>query len=264
MKHLVLAGGVALNCVANGRLLREGPFDDIWIQPAAGDAGGALGAALFVWHQLLDKPRDAAAARTRSRGASSGRRPSERRDPRGSRPTSDVRHRGFDDEDELLEHVAAAAGRRQGRRLVPGRGWSSARGPGGRSILGDPRSPAMQATMNLKIKFRESFRPFARRASCGARPRVVRHAARARRAPTCSWSPRSWRSTGSDPGGRGAGSGAMAGPRPAPAGQRRPLDGPGGHPRRLRRRLQTVDAERNPRFHRLLATFHQLTGCPCS
>ena len=79
MKHLVLAGGVALNCVANGRLLREGPFDDIWIQPAAGDAGGALGAALFVWHQLLDKPRAADGPR-RQQGSFLGPRFTHRRD----------------------------------------------------------------------------------------------------------------------------------------------------------------------------------------
>ena len=140
MKHLVLAGGVALNCVANGRLLREGPFDDIWIQPAAGDAGGALGAALFVWHQLLDKPRRSAGPGHRSRGASSARgsrtgggRPV----PRAGRA---ARHERFDDEAELVEHVAAAAGRRQGGRLVPGPDGVRPAGPGRAQ---HPRRPAL-------------------------------------------------------------------------------------------------------------------------
>ena len=160
MKHLVLAGGVALNCVANGRLLRDGVFDDIWIQPAAGDAGGALGAALFVWHQLLEKPRAAWRARRSSRAAflahvTPPRRLSIRWLHKGDRD------RAFDRESDLVEHVA--------RVLADGKivGWFQGRmefGPralGAQDLLGDPRSPTMQATMNLKIKFRESFRPFA-------------------------------------------------------------------------------------------------------
>jgi carbamoyltransferase len=159
MSRLVLAGGVALNCVGNGRLLREGPFEDIWIQPAAGDAGGALGAALFVWHQLLEKPR--LPARTDcQRGSFLG--------PRFT--TLDVctfldrvgaTYRRAATETELLREVVALL---VAEKIV---GWFQGRmefGPralGARSILGDPRSPKMQATMNLKIKFRESFRPFA-------------------------------------------------------------------------------------------------------
>ena len=159
MKHLVLAGGVALNCVANGRLLREGDFEDIWIQPAAGDAGGALGVALFIWHQLLDNTRRPNGYDTQQGSLL------------GPRFTTDQIERSlavhgasglrFTDENDLLDRVAAL--------LADGKivGWFQGRmefGPrslGARSILGDPRSPSMQATMNLKIKFRESFRPFA-------------------------------------------------------------------------------------------------------
>ena len=176
MKNLVLAGGVALNCVANGRLLREGPFDDIWIQPAAGDAGGALGAALFVWHQLLDKPRRPTAATPR-RGASSGP---------GSAPTrssvsceqASAAYQRFADEAELLDHVAELLAEGKVVGWFQGRMEFGPRALGARSILGDPRSPTMQATMNLKIKFRESFRPFAPVRARGARGRVVRPRAR--------------------------------------------------------------------------------------
>ncbi len=159
MKHLVMAGGVALNCVANGRLLREGPFTDIWIQPAAGDAGGALGAALFVWHQLLDRPREL--------NGHSSQGPS----LLGPAYSSDsiesflksvgavyTRHQ---DEPALLDEVAQALVDEKAVGWFHGRMEFGPRALGARSILGDPRSPRMQATMNLKIKFRESFRPFA-------------------------------------------------------------------------------------------------------
>jgi carbamoyltransferase len=158
-KNLCLAGGVALNCVGNGRILRESPFERVWIQPAAGDAAGALGAALLVWYQLLDKPR----------------RPNPADDQRGSwlGPSySDAEvqkflegtgapHHVFDDDAAVCEAVVD--------ELADGRvvGWFQDRmefGPralGARSLLGDPRDPRMQSVMNLKVKFRESFRPFA-------------------------------------------------------------------------------------------------------
>src|SRR5262249_48796232 len=159
LRHLVLAGGVALNCVANGRLLREGPFESIWIQPAAGDAGGALGAALFVWYQLLNRPRTAC-GRDAQNGSLLGPEFSAAEIQRFLSEAG-ASARRFQEEGELLDHVA--------RLLDDGKivGWFSGRmefGPralGARSILGDPRSPTMQATMNLKTKFRESFRPFA-------------------------------------------------------------------------------------------------------
>ena len=166
MRHLVLAGGVALNCVANGRLLREGPFDDIWIQPAAGDAGGALGAALFVWHQLLDKPRVVAAA-IRRRAACSARSYTTTRSVRLARRAWACRTTGPRREAELVDQVADLLADDKVIGWFQGRMEFGPRALGARSILGDPRSPRMQATMNLKIKFRESFRPFA-----PMRPRV--------------------------------------------------------------------------------------------
>jgi len=159
MRDLCLAGGVALNCVGNGRILREGPFERVWIQPAAGDAGGALGVALFIWHQLLGKERvprqdDAQAGSYLGPRYASGEIASFLA---GEGAVSRV----IEDEDELCSEVA--------RLMADGNvvGWFCGRmefGPralGGRSILGDARSEAMQSVMNLKIKFRESFRPFA-------------------------------------------------------------------------------------------------------
>lgn len=158
-KHLCLAGGVALNCVANGRILREGPFEDIWIQPAAGDAGGALGAAMLVWHMVKGRERSADGVNDRMKGSYLG-------------PEF-----GDDDIEEYLQAKGYPA-----RKLEPGQ-WAGTiagliadekviglhqgrmefgpRALGGRSIIGDPRSKKMQSIMNLKIKYRESFRPFA-------------------------------------------------------------------------------------------------------
>jgi carbamoyltransferase len=159
MDNLVMAGGVALNCVANGRLLREGPFENLWIQPAAGDAGGALGSALFVWHQLLDHPRTPG-PRDTMQGGFLG--PSfDRFAIEAFLAPLDAPRETFADEAGLLKRVAGL--------LADGKvvGWFQGRmefGPralGSRSILGDPRDPTLQSTMNQKIKFRESFRPFA-------------------------------------------------------------------------------------------------------
>ncbi len=157
--RLVLAGGVALNCVGNGRLLREGPFKDVWIQPASGDAGGALGAALFVWHQLLDKPRVTTGTDSQH-GSLLG--PAFTPDDIARRlDAAGATYQRAASEAELMERVTDLL---VADKIV---GWFQGRmefGPralGARSILGDPRSPRMQTTMNLKIKFRESFRPFA-------------------------------------------------------------------------------------------------------
>ena len=158
-KYLCLAGGVALNCVANGKILREGIFDNIWIQPAAGDAGGALGAALFAWHEVLNGKRTVITGRDSQKGS----------------------YLGPDFTDEEIErfltvkaipfekHPISRVPAITADLLMEGKvlGWFQGRmefGPralGGRSIIGDARLPAMQAQMNLKIKFRESFRPFA-------------------------------------------------------------------------------------------------------
>ncbi len=159
MKNLVLAGGCALNCVSNGRILREGPFEDIWIQPAAGDAGGAVGAALITWYRYFGRER--------------------RADGRKDMQKASYLGPAFTDE-EILQFLQSngAVYHKLDRKEIPGRiarliaqdnviGWFQGRmefGPralGARSIIGDPRSAEMQSKMNLKIKFRESFRPFA-------------------------------------------------------------------------------------------------------
>ena len=158
-KNLCLAGGVALNCVANGKVLRDGAFENIWIQPAAGDAGGALGAALAAYHIYQDQPRERTKSKDTMQGSYLG-------------PT-------YSDDDivERLEKIGAIVERHSrdemtniaAQALADGKavGWFQDRmefGPralGNRSILGDPRSPTMQKTLNLKIKYRESFRPFA-------------------------------------------------------------------------------------------------------
>jgi carbamoyltransferase len=158
-RALCLAGGVALNCVANGKLLRSGIFDDIFIQPAAGDAGGAVGAALFVHHQLLDRPRASNGADT-MRGAWLG--PSfSNEEIRQFLDGRDIRYQFLADEGELLQTVAQAMVSGQVVGWFHGRMEFGPRALGARSIIGDSRNEAMQATMNLRIKFRESFRPFA-------------------------------------------------------------------------------------------------------
>jgi carbamoyltransferase len=164
LNSLCMAGGVALNCVGNGRLLREGPFEKIWIQPASGDAGGALGVAQLIWHRHFNKPR------TVARGADNAPRDGMRGAYLGP---------AFSDEEiqRFLDRVGAPY-EKLDKSAVPVRvaeilaegaivGWFNGRmefGPralGSRSILGDPRNPKMQADMNIKIKFREGFRPFA-------------------------------------------------------------------------------------------------------
>jgi carbamoyltransferase len=189
MKKLCMAGGVALNCVANGRILREVPFEDIWIQPAAGDAGGALGIALAIWHRYLEKPRVSpeklgtwqsaraigskaevnGSGNTKSNGLAAyadgmkgsylGPRHSEDEIERFLR-SRQLPYKKYSRK-ELPEVVAGllAAGKIIG--LHQGRMEFGPRALGGRSIIGDPRSPEMQSVMNLKIKYRESFRPFA-------------------------------------------------------------------------------------------------------
>jgi carbamoyltransferase len=159
MKNLCLAGGVALNCVANGRLAREGPFEKLWIQPAAGDAGGALGAALFVWHQLLDNPRTPAQP-DGQQGSLLGPSFSDE-EVRTALDAQGAVYHYFPDEEALCERVAELLEAEKVVGWMQGRAEFGPRALGCRSILGDPRSQRMQSLMNLKIKFRESFRPFA-------------------------------------------------------------------------------------------------------
>ena len=158
-ENLCLAGGVALNCVANGRLQREGPFKKIWIQPAAGDAGGALGCALAAWHELLGKSREVSGDADRMRGSYLG----PRYDMGAVRSALQKLNASFEElsDNELYSRLA--------QQIADGKvvGWFQGamefgpRALGGRSIIGDPRSSTMQSVMNLKIKYRESFRPFA-------------------------------------------------------------------------------------------------------
>jgi carbamoyltransferase len=258
LKHLVLAGGVALNCVANGRLLREGPFESLWIQPAAGDAGGALGAALFVWHQLLERPRvpnpgDAQKGSLLGPGYTSA-------EIQDFLDRKEVAYRRFGDEDDLLDHVAGLLAEEKVVGWFQGRMEFGPRALGARSILADPRSPRTQATLNLKIKFRESFRPFA--------PVVLREEAG-------RWF--DW------PDGQESPYMLLVAPvadeqrTPLAAEQRRTMTDDPDLRRRVgvvrstipavthvdySARLQTVDEERNPRFYRLLRAFQRRTGVP--
>jgi carbamoyltransferase len=255
-RNLVLAGGVALNCVANGKLAKARVFDGIWIQPAAGDAGGALGAALMAHHGYFEAPRvRPAGSGDAQRGSYLGPRYSSGEilaflDRKG------YRYHRIADRDERLELVAQA--------LAAGKivGWLSGRmefGPrslGARSILGDPRNPRTQATMNLKIKYRESFRPFA--------PAVLRE--------KCA---DYFDYEGDSP--------YMLMVAPVREDRRRPMDTSafeGGdddmmavinQPRSdvpaithvdYSARIQTVDQDSHPEFRALIEAFERLTGCP--
>jgi carbamoyltransferase len=258
MRNLVLAGGVALNCVANGRLLREGPFDDIWIQPAAGDAGGALGAALFTWYQLLDNPRRGT-GRDTQQGSLLGPRYSTQAicdflDGLG------VPYRRAASERELLDEVVDLLAAEKVVGWFQGRMEFGPRALCARSIIGDARSTRMQATMNLKIKFRESFRPFA--------PIVLRSEAHR------------WFQLD-----EGHESPYMLLVAPVLDEHRVPIDDrtresmltdpdlrnrvnvprstiPAVTHVDYSARLQTIDEDRNPRMTKLLEAFHQRTGCP--
>jgi carbamoyltransferase len=258
MRNLVLAGGVALNCVANGRLLREGPFESIWIQPAAGDAGGALGAALFVWHQLLEKPRSVCGRDTQKGSFLGPRFPPSAVQQFLER--TGARHERFDDESDLLEHVAQLLADEKVVGWFQGRMEFGPRALGARSILGDPRSPKMQATMNVKIKFRESFRPFApvvlqehladlfgmREDQESPYMLLVAPVLDEHRVPIAE---EQLRVMQKDPDLRHRVN-VVRSTIPAVT----HVD--------YSARVQTVDEERNPRFHRLLQAFHRLTGCP--
>ena len=159
LKNLSLAGGVALNCVANGKLLREGPFENIWIQPASGDAGGALGSALVGWYNYFEKPRNVDSLNDSQKGSYLG--------PEYSNTEileflnqKEINFKKLDDE-EIPIVVSNLIAQEKVIGWFQGRMEFGPRALGSRSILGDARSPKMQAQMNLKIKFREGFRPFA-------------------------------------------------------------------------------------------------------
>jgi carbamoyltransferase len=248
MPNLCLAGGVALNCVANGRLLREGPFERLWIQPAAGDAGGALGAALAHWFNDLGHPRVAAAGDAQ-RGSLLG--------PKFDEAAIDAaiaRHGGvaetFATESALAEAVAVelAAGRIVGH--FAGEAEFGPRALGNRSILADPRDPDMQRRLNLAIKFRESFRPFAPAVLASHAGEFFDLAAESPYmllvAPAIDGGPPLGDS-------RHVGIARLRDVRgPIPAVTH--VDGSA--------RVQTVDAVRAPRFHAILDAFARRTGCP--
>ena len=159
MKNLVLAGGVALNCVGNGRILHEGPFNKIWIQPAAGDAGGALGAALFVWYQLLNNERRVD-GHDKQQASLLGPAYSNEQ-VRLFLDSVNAKYHTYNDEEQLLDKVTDLINEGKVIGWFQGRMEFGPRALGNRSIIGDARSEKMQSIMNRKIKLRESFRPFA-------------------------------------------------------------------------------------------------------
>ena len=257
MRKLAMAGGVALNCVANARILREGPFDDIWIQPAAGDAGGALGSALLIWHHLLGKSRSVN-SHDNQRGSLLG--PAFTNEEIGLFLDSiGAAYEYVPEERQLLDRVARLLADEKVIGWFHGRMEYGPRALGCRSIIGDARSPRMQQVMNLKIKFRESFRPFA--------PCVLREFAH---------TVFEMRQDQESP--------YMLLVAPVSEELRIPLS-PEDRLRmqdpdlRIRvsvprskvpaithvdysARVQTVDPERHGRFYRLMRRFYELTGCP--
>jgi carbamoyltransferase len=249
-KNLCLAGGVALNCVGNGVILREGPFERIWIQPAAGDAGGALGAAQFVWHNLLDQPRTPQPADSQ-RGSLLGPR-YESHDIKAFLDEQGVVYEELATEDALADRVAELIEQENVIGWFQGPMEFGPRALGSRSIIGDARSPKMQSVMNLKIKFRESFRPFA--------PIVLREDA----SEYFDIAPQH-------------DSPYMLIVAPVRHEKRKQVENGAKGLDKLKQlrsvvpavthvdysaRLQTVDGERNPRLARLMRRFKQRTGCP--
>ncbi len=251
LKSLCLAGGVALNCVANGRLLREGLFDNIWIQPAAGDAGGALGAALWCWYQEQDNPR-----RSKREDSQRGSYLGPEFTSQAVREELDAVHAVYEvhaKEEDLAEEIAAELAQGKIVGHFAGRAEFGPRALGHRSLLGDPRDPEMQNRMNLAIKFRESFRPFAPAVLEGRQSGYfemtaespymllvapVRPDRRARRAP------------GDDK--------RQGFERLKSARSEIPAVTHVDHSARV----QTVSAERSPRLHAILTAFERRTGCP--
>ena len=253
MKNLVLAGGVALNCVGNGRILRESPFENIWIQPAAGDAGGALGAALFVWYQLLDNKRDTD-GNDYQRGSLLGPAYSSEQ-IRQFLDSIEAKYHLYTDQEQLIDTVANLIKDEKVIGWFQGKMEFGPRALGSRSIIGDARSEKMQSIMNRKIKFRESFRPFA---PCVLREDVKEYF----EMPDGQESP------------------YMLLVAPVSNEKRLPVN---IEPSKLHgldklkvkrssipaithvdysARLQTVDKERNPKLHRLMRRFKEITSCP--
>ncbi|MEY2481467.1 MAG: carbamoyltransferase [Verrucomicrobiota bacterium] len=251
-KNLCLAGGVALNCVCNGRILREGPFENIWIQPAAGDAGGALGAALFVWYQLLDNSR--AIIKPDAQQGSLLGPDIDADEARAFLDSAGAVYQSLADDEALYDTVAGLIADEKVIGWVQGRMEFGPRALGSRSILGDARSTQMQKLMNLKIKFRESFRPFA--------PVVLRERVHDyfemrddQESPymllVAQVHPSKRTSNGTSAPARGLAKLEV---------ERSTI--PAVTHVDLSARIQTVDAERHGRFYELLKQFEQKSGCP--
>jgi carbamoyltransferase len=264
MKYLTMAGGVALNCVGNGKILREGPFEQVWIQPAAGDAGGALGAAMFVWHQLLDKPRDNAGKDVQN-GSLLGPR-HKNQDVKAFLDSVGAVYEYYEDEDRLTDRIAELIAEENVVGHMGDRMEFGPRALGARSILGDARSPKMQSVMNLKIKFRESFRPFA--------PAILRedvHEYFEMRpnedspymllvAPVRE--DKRLNGTSHEASGQADGNGAASGLKGLDKLKELRSVVPAVTHVDYSARVQTVDAERHPRFYKILKAFKQRTGSP--
>ena len=250
LKDLCLAGGVALNCVGNGRILREGVFDRLWIQPASGDAGGALGAALLAWHQYLGNERAVAPGRDSQQGSLLG--PSFSDEQIGAwLKERGIPHRRFAPGD-VAKETAALLARGQVVGWFQGRMEFGPRALGSRSIIGDARDLGMQSRMNLKIKFRESFRPFAPSVlaercqeyfdiPCES-PYMLLTApvVESRRLPVTAEQKKLW------------GIARLNAPR---------SDLPAVTHVDYSARLQTVNQADNPLYHELISEFSKLTGC---
>jgi len=251
IQNLCLAGGCALNCVANGKVWRDGRFKGLWIQPAAGDAGGALGAALAVYYMFLGQERRSTGRPDAMKGACLGPAFSQEEIERRLRAAGARFH--VLREDSLLRESVEALAAGQALGWFQGRMEFGPRALGARSILADPRSPSMQSRLNLKVKHRESFRPFA--------PAVLRSELEG------------WFELSTDSPYMLLVAGVAAGRRrPAGSGERR-LSGldrirearseiPAVTHVDYSARIQTVDEATHPRFHALLAAFQQRTGCP--
>jgi carbamoyltransferase len=249
-RNLCLAGGVALNCVANGKVLRDGKFENIWIQPAAGDAGGAVGAALAAYHQFKGQPRSVAAGDGMA-GALLGPEFSQAEIER--RLSAAGAHFSILSEAEMVAQTAKALSDQLAVGWFQGRMEFGPRSLGARSILGDPRSPAMQKNLNLKVKYRESFRPFA--------PAVLREDVA------------EWFELDSDSPYMLLVADVRQDKRRAMSAEEQALFGidklniarseiPAVTHVDYSARIQTVSAVTNPLFHRLLTQFKALTGCP--
>ncbi|MBF0285386.1 MAG: carbamoyltransferase [Magnetococcales bacterium] len=251
LPNLCLAGGVALNCVANGKVLRAGAFQRLWIQPAAGDAGGALGAALAAYYGLSERPREPVEGLDAMSGAYLG--PEFAQSDIERRLTAEGARFEVLSDEALLESSAGALAEGKALGWFQGRMEFGPRALGGRSILGDPRNPAMQSLLNLKVKYRESFRPFA--------PSVLRERVG------------EWFELDDDSPYMLLVDGVRSDKRRAMTADEEKLFGiaklnvprseiPAVTHVDYSARIQTVHAETNPRYHALIARFDQLTGCP--